>query len=217
MGIADALPVSAPQACVPGAGLPGAGPGAPHPWHQLVLPTPQAGTPTTHVHVTPLQGKNYSCSLPIDGFYSLLGSDSLLIQCRSGLTAGQAAGSASASRDEAGCNISFAVKDPKVTVDCQAAECQMTVGTPRVDCQIAACSCPGGCNNCESHRRRASAASGLLCPPCTLPNTPLASTCPLLQPLSRPPAWSCCSPGRRLDVICPRPNGVGLPGRRVPT
>ena len=111
--------------------------------------------------------KGYQCDASgPDLIKTLLKPDSIIVQCFTGLVAGEQgnAGVAETQDSQHGlfgkrkllqdatektCAISFTVKNPEVRVDCRATECSMTPGGMNVGCSHVQCTCAdnGSCNN----------------------------------------------------------------------
>ena len=125
--------------------------------------------------MTALQLKSYSCNLPDGGLLSgLVVPGSLLVQCHTGLSSNQtlADGSnatspapesspapatgrrllqtaATAASNGSYCDVGFKVASPAAIVQCRATQCTMGANSPVAQCEVASCSCPGGCGDRE--------------------------------------------------------------------
>ncbi len=60
------------------------------------------------------------------------------------------------------CSVGFKVASPAATVQCNATQCTMGANSPFAQCQVASCSCPGGCGDRECYLARYPALTHLL-------------------------------------------------------
>lgn len=89
--------------------------------------------------------KSWSCSLPTTGLSALLEPGSLLLQCSTGLSAGQTLPVAGAGTPApaGNCSIGFRLASGnKVEVKCAASNCTLAAGQASLACPTTACSCP---------------------------------------------------------------------------